>query len=79
MSAITQVLGRVCTLADVAPFGPHRVRHAAACGLLQAGASMEEVGQLLRHAQQRTTAIYAKVDQRRLLALARACPQAVAR
>jgi site-specific recombinase XerD len=79
VSAVTQVLGRVCIRADVAPFGPHRVRHAAACGLLQAGASMEEVGQLLRHAQQRTTAIYAKVDQQRLSPLARPCPQAVAR
>ena len=79
VSSITLVLGRACARAGVARFGPHRVRHAAACGLLQAGASMEEVGQLLRHAQQRTTAIYAKVDQQRLSPLARACPQAVAR
>jgi len=79
VSAVTQVLGRICTRAGVAAFGPHRVRHAAACGLLQAGASMDEVGQLLRHTQQRTTAIYAKVDQQRLSSLARACPQAVAR
>jgi site-specific recombinase XerD len=40
---------------------------------------MEEIGQLLRHAQQRTTAIYAKVDQQRLSPLSRPCPQAVAR
>jgi site-specific recombinase XerD len=78
-STVTQVLFRACVRADVARFGPHRVRHAAACGLLDSGASMDEIGQLLRHAQQRTTAIYAKVDQRRLSLLARPCPQAVAR
>jgi integrase/recombinase XerD len=43
----------------VPSFGPHKIRHAAACGLLAAGAPMEEISQLLRHAQQRTTAIYA--------------------
>jgi integrase/recombinase XerD len=79
VSSVTLVLARACARAGVARFGPHRVRHAAACGLLQAGASMEEIGQLLRHAQARTTAIYAKVDQQRLAALARPCPQAVAR
>lgn len=79
VSSVTLVLGRACARAGVARFGPHRVRHAAACGLLQAGASMEEISQLLRHAQQRTTAIYAKVDQQRLSPLARPCPQAAAR
>jgi integrase/recombinase XerD len=79
VSSITMVLARACARAGIARFGPHRIRHAAACGLLQAGASMEEIGQLLRHAQQRTTAIYAKVDQQRLAPLARPCPKAVAR
>jgi site-specific recombinase XerD len=78
-SSVTQVLARACARAGVARFGPHRIRHAVACGLLDAGASMEEIGQLLRHAQQRTTAIYAKVDQARLAELARPCPQGAAR
>jgi integrase len=43
-------------------------------GLLSAGAPMEEISQLLRHAQQRTTAIYARVDQARLAELAVPCP-----
>jgi site-specific recombinase XerD len=73
-SAVTQVVGRACERARVARFGPHRIRHAAACGLLAAGAPMEEISQLLRHAQQRTTAIYAKVDQARLAELATPCP-----
>ena len=78
-SAVTQVVGRACERAGVPPFGPHQIRHAAACGLLAAGASMEEIGQLLRHAQQRTTAIYARVDQARLAELAMPCPQGAAR
>jgi site-specific recombinase XerD len=78
-SSVTQVLARACARAGVARFGPHRIRHAVACGLLNAGASMEEIGQLLRHAQERTTAIYAKVDQTRLAELARPCPQGAAR
>jgi integrase/recombinase XerD len=72
-------VGRACERAGVPPFGPHRIRHAAAGTLLAAGASMEEIGQLLRHAQQRTTAIYARVDQARLAELAMPCPQAAAR
>jgi integrase/recombinase XerD len=40
---------------------------------------MEEIGQLLRHAQERTTAIYAKVDLARLSALALPCPRGAAR
>jgi site-specific recombinase XerD len=79
VSSVTQVVARACERAGVPRFGPHRIRHAAACGLLSAGASMEEIGQLLRHAQQRTTAIYAKVDQARLAELAMPCPQGAAR
>ena len=79
VSSVTQVVARACARAGVPRFGPHRIRHAAACGLLSAGASMEEIGQLLRHAQQRTTAIYAKVDQARLAELAVPCPQGAAR
>lgn len=79
VSSVTNVVARACERAGVPRFGPHRIRHAAACGLLAAGASMEEIGQLLRHAQQRTTAIYAKVDQARLAELAMPCPQGAAR
>lgn len=78
-SSVTQVLSRACARAGVARFGPHRIRHAVACGLLNAGAPMQEIGQLLRHAHERTTAIYAKVDQARLAELARPCPQGAAR
>ena len=78
-SSVTVMVARACARAGVPRFGPHRIRHQSACDLLAAGASMPEIGQLLRHAQERTTAIYAKVDQARLAELARPCPQAVAR
>jgi site-specific recombinase XerD len=42
--------------------------------MLRAGASLEEVGQVLRHRQALTTAIYAKVDRDALRQLARPWP-----
>jgi site-specific recombinase XerD len=56
--------------------GPHRLRHAVACDLLAHGASLEEIGQLLRHRSQRSTAIYAKARIEALRTLARPCPAA---
>jgi site-specific recombinase XerD len=44
--------------------------------MLRAGASLPEVGQVLRHASMLTTAIYAKVDRDRLRALALPWPGA---
>lgn len=78
-STVTQLVQRACQHAGVPLFGPHGMRHAAAGTLLAAGAGMEEIGQLLRHAQERTTAIYARADQARLSGLARPCPEGAAR
>lgn len=78
-STVTQLVQRACERAGVPSFGPHGMRHAAAGALLAAGAGMEEIGQLLRHAQERTTAIYARADQARLAGLARPCPEGVPR
>lgn len=52
--------------------GTHRLRHTAATDMLQAGATLREVGQVLRHSGDATTAIYAKVDQGSLRRVARA-------
>lgn len=78
-SAVFAVVQRACGRAGVAAFGPHRLRHALACDLLRRGASLAEIGQVLRHSDERTTAIYAKVDQEVLRELARPCPQGGAR
>ncbi len=72
--SVFAVVQRACPPAGVPPFGPHRLRHALACDLLRHGASLTEVGQVLRHSDERTTAIYAKVDQDALRDLARPCP-----
>ena len=46
----------------------------AAMQMLGAGASLPEIGQLLRHRRALTTAIYAKVDRGTLRAIARPWP-----
>jgi integrase/recombinase XerD len=53
----------------------HRLRHTAAIELLRAGASLPEIGQLLRHRRAGTTAIYAKVDRDTLCLIARPWPE----
>lgn len=54
--------------------GSHAFRHSLATGLLRSGATLTEIGQLLRHQQQDTTRIYAKVDVTSLRALGQAWP-----
>lgn len=54
----------------------HQLRHTAASDLLRAGASLPEVGQILRHANVLHTARYAKVDPSALWAVAQPWPVA---
>jgi integrase/recombinase XerD len=42
--------------------GAHQFRHALAVQMLNSGASLAEIGELLRHRSPQTTTIYAKVD-----------------
>jgi site-specific recombinase XerD len=73
VSAIVTRAGRRAGLAEVTA---HRLRHGAATGLLQAGASLPEVGLELRHASMLNTARYARVDHAALSAVARPWPGA---
>jgi integrase len=73
-TSVSGIVERACRRAGIEPFGPHRLRHAVACDLLAEGASLAEIGQLLRHRSQRATAIYAKADIEALRELARPCP-----
>ena len=74
-SAISAIVHRACNRAGVPPVGAHYLRHSAATAMLRAGASLAEVGQVLRHRCETTTAIYAKVDRRSLRSLARPWPE----
>ena len=51
--------------------GAHLLRHSLATEMLRRGASLGEIGQLLRHQQPTTTQIYAKVDIQALRGIAR--------
>jgi site-specific recombinase XerD len=50
--------------------GAHQFRHALATQMLRHGASLTEIGEVLRHRNPQTTMIYAKVDLKALRALA---------
>jgi site-specific recombinase XerD len=50
--------------------GAHVFRHSLASEMLRQGASLDEIGQVLRHHDHDTTAIYAKVDLNALRRLA---------
>ena len=58
--------------------GAHTFRHTLASELLRRGASLDEIGRILRHRDASTTAIYAKVDMNALRALAVRWPGGVA-
>jgi site-specific recombinase XerD len=59
---VRDVVRRACTRAGITVVGPHRLRHSAATAMLRAGASLEEVGQVLRDRDAQVVALYAKVD-----------------
>jgi site-specific recombinase XerD len=50
--------------------GTHVLRHSVATGLINAGASLKQIADLLGHRSIDTTAIYAKVDLRSLARVA---------
>lgn len=68
------VVGRLAKNADLGVVHAHRLRHTAASNVLNAGASLEEVAQFLRHNSTDSSAIYAKTDMARLAILARPWP-----
>jgi site-specific recombinase XerD len=74
--AICDVVDRALTGAGVASArrGGHLFRHSLATAMLRAGASLTEIGQLLRHRNPDTTRIYAKVDVAALRRLAAPWP-----
>lgn len=62
---------------DTPRSGAHQFRHALATQMLRRGASLVEIGELLRHRSPQTTTIYARVDLAALRALALPWPGGV--
>lgn len=75
-STVSTLVRMALTRAGVdAPMkGAHVLRHSLATELLRCGASLAEIGDVLRHQRPQTTEIYAKVDLRRLRLLAQPWP-----
>lgn len=63
-AAISSLVRRALKRAGLNPAhkGAHLLRHTVATQMLRHGASLAEIGELLRHRCQQTTMIYAKVD-----------------
>jgi len=76
-TGITQIVFAAAQRATLPPIYLHSLPHTAATHLLRAGASLPEIGQLLRHRRVQTTAIYAKVDRATLRTIARPWPGGV--
>ncbi|MCA1679552.1 MAG: site-specific integrase [Actinobacteria bacterium] len=73
---VTQVVVAAARRAGLGQIHAHRLRHTAASEMLRAGATLPEVGQVLRHRRAASTAIYAKVDREALRTIARPWPGA---
>jgi integrase/recombinase XerD len=71
-AVLSVIVGHYFTLAGIESVrkGAHAFRHTLATDMLRGGASLGEIGQVLRHNHPNSTAIYAKVDLKALRALA---------
>jgi len=74
-SRVSGIVADAARRAGIGCVHAHRLRHTAATELLRSGASLPEIGQLLRHRRVETTAIYAKVDRDTLRLIARPWPE----
>ncbi len=59
---VHSIVRRACRRSGVAEVGPHRLRHALASELVRSGASLPEVGQMLRHQGISSSLIYVHID-----------------
>ena len=78
-SSVSELVRRSLVRAQLDPphKGAHLLRHGLAIRMLQGGASLTEIGQILRHQLAQTTQIYAKVDLKALRKLAQPWPGGV--
>jgi integrase/recombinase XerD len=63
-STVSTIVARALARAGLTPAtrGAHLLRHSLATAMVQRGASLAEIGQVLRHRSPNTTEIYAKLD-----------------
>ena len=75
-STLTAIVHRALARTDLHPpfKGAHLFRHSLATSMLRSGATMGEIGEVLRHRDPNTTEIYAKVDFDGLRSLAHPWP-----
>jgi site-specific recombinase XerD len=74
---VHRALERVGIGKELPYIGAHLFRHTLATEMLQKGFSLGEVGEILRHQNPNTTAIYAKVDINALKSLSKPWPREV--
>jgi site-specific recombinase XerD len=77
-SSISTIVRRALARAELHPprTGAHALRHGLACSMLSHGATLPEIGEVLRHRSLDTTGIYAKVHLEALAPLAQEWPLA---
>ena len=73
--AVAHVVSRCMRWAGLEPRGPHSLRHAFACRQLRSRRSLKTIADLLGHRSLAAVAIYAKLDQPRLLEAAVEWPE----
>ncbi|NMN99020.1 tyrosine-type recombinase/integrase [Antrihabitans stalactiti] len=71
---VHDVTRRACDRAGLPHAGAHRLRHTVATEMLRRGVKLIDIGQVLRHRDLATTAIYAKVDLATLRSIAQPWP-----
>ena len=71
---VSDVTRRACDRAGLPRVGAHRLRHTLATEMLQRGVRLADIGQVLRHRDLATTALYAKVDLATLRTIALSWP-----
>jgi len=59
---VSFIVRRACRRAAIAEVGAHRLRHTVASEMLAGGVSLSEIGEVLRHRDASSTAVYARVD-----------------
>jgi len=76
-SAVSRIIRKAICLSgiEVTSKGSHILRHTAATRMVQAGASLKQISDVLRHRHLDTTMIYAKVDLPHLREVAMAWPE----